>query len=898
MAGLVILGISIILQLGAAGLALRLIPVTRGRRAWLLISGALLFMAVRRVITLAIEYSQALPPAPGFLAEALVTLVISALMLGGIAGIAPLFLSITETNAALVWSEAKYRELVQNANSIIMRLDPAGRITFFNEFAQIFFGYTPEEILGRPALGAIVPETDGQGRDLAGFMRNMVANPERYPTSEHEIIRRNGEGGWVTWTHRAVRDEQGRLTEILCVGNDTTACKRAEHELLEQTWLLEAFFQHTITPLVILDKDFNYIRVNQAYARACRRDVSEFPGRNHFDLYPSPAKSVFKRVVATKVSHEAFAQPYIFPDQPERGVTYFNWTLVPILNSRGEVEFLVFVLQEVTEREQAMRALRESEEKYRLLVSNIPALVFKGYFDWSVDFFDDKVEVLTGYPKNDFDARFYKWSDLILAEDLPEAQRIFGEALKARKPYFRNYRIKSRDNQVIWIEERGRCIFDQEENLAYISGVFYDITKSKTTEEALRKSEEQLLQAQKMEAVGRLAGGVAHDFNNLLTGIIGFAELLLMELDSQDPHRREVEEIKKTGERAASLTRQLLAFSRKQILQPRKLKLNSVIMNMEKLLQRLIGEDIFLATNLQPDLGLIEADPFQVEQVIINLAVNARDALPNGGKLTLETANVELDDSYACRDVNFQPGSYVMMAVSDNGAGMDEETISHIFEPFFTTKGREHGTGLGLSTVYGIVIQSGGYIWVYSEPHWGTTFKIYLPRAAQNQEPVKISPEVATSFQGWETILLVEDEEVVRKMVSAALRQNGYRVLTAADPKEALAVCRRNPGSIHLLLTDVVMPHMSGRKLAERLTAHYPDLKVLYISGYPENAISHHGILTPGIAFLPKPFTPGTLSKRVRKVLDGPGPAHTLPKEKDREKPLEGADLQDLTKKH
>jgi len=395
-----------------------------------------------------------------------------------------------------------------------------------------------------------------------------------------------------------------------------------------------------------------------------------------------------------------------------------------------------------------------------------------------------------------------------------------------------------------------------------------------------------------MEAVGRLAGGVAHDFNNLLTGIIGYAELLQLRLDPQDPHRREVEEIRKAGERAASLTRQLLAFSRKQILQPKKLNLNTVVRDMEKLLQRLIGEDIYLVTNLEAGLGPVEADPGQIEQVIINLAVNARDAMPLGGKLTIETANVELDGAYGYRDINFLPGPYVMVAVSDNGEGMDEETMARIFEPFFTTKASSHGTGLGLSTVYGIVKQSGGYIWVYSEPKWGTTFKVYLPLATSGQEVEKSRPETTTYPQGWETVLLVEDEEVVRELTAAALKQYGYQVLVARDPEEALDICEKVESSIHLLLTDVVMPGMSGRQLAERLTARYQDLKVLYISGYAENAISHHGVLDPGIAFLAKPFTPNALVSRVRKVLDMPtgAPASISPGVKKRPRQMDDAE--------
>ena len=867
-----ILILSIALQGITAILALRLIPVTGRRLAWVLISVALLLMALRR----AVSYWQ--PEIAGLFLPAAITaewvaLATSVLLLLGIAWIAPLFRSIQRTNEALARSEARYRELVENANSIIMRLDPQGRITFFNEFAQTFFGYAEEEILGRSAVGTIVPHSDAQGRDLAAMMADLLAQPEQHPTGENENLRRHGDRAWVSWTYKAVRDEQGRLTEILCIGNDSTARKQAEEELLEKSWLLDAFFEHTIVPLVFMDRDFNYIRVNQAFARAAHRDVSEFPGKNHFDLYPSPAREVFAKTVASKTAYQTFGRPYTFPDHPEWGVTYWDWTLVPILNQQDEVEFLVLSLKNVTTRQKAAAALQESEEKYRLLVNNIPALVFKGYGDWTVDFFDHKIESLSGYRKEDFDSRTLKWSNLILPEDLRQAQQVVTEALKGDGSYKREYRIMAQDGKIIWIQERSQIICDSQGDFAYISGVFYDITHTKETEEALRQSQEQLLQAQKMEAVGRLAGGVAHDFNNLLTGIIGYAELLLLRGDPHDPQRREVEEIRKAGERAASLTRQLLAFSRKQILQPKKLSLNTVVRDMEKLLQRLIGEDIYLVTNLEAGLGSVEADPAQIEQVIINLAVNARDAMPNGGKLTIETANVELDGAYGYRDVNFQPGAYVMLAVSDNGEGMDEETMAHIFEPFFTTKGSNRGTGLGLSTVYGIVKQSGGYIWVYSEPKWGTTFKVYLPLATSPLEVEKSRPETNDLRQGWETILLVEDEKVVRELTCAALEQNGYQVITAASPKEALTICEGMEGTIHLLLTDVVMPGMSGRQLAERLTSRYPEMKVLYISGYAENAISHHGVLDPGIAFLAKPFTPKALAQRVRKVLDIPGGA-------------------------
>jgi CheY-like chemotaxis protein len=382
--------------------------------------------------------------------------------------------------------------------------------------------------------------------------------------------------------------------------------------------------------------------------------------------------------------------------------------------------------------------------------------------------------------------------------------------------------------------------------------------------------EQQFRQAQKMEAVGRLAGGVAHDFNNLLTVISGNADLLLEDLAPEDPHRRDVEEMRKAAESAASLTRQLLAFSRQQVLKPRVLDVNAVLAGAEKLLKRLIGEEIQLVALLGSDLGRVKADPGQLEQVVMNLAVNARDAMPNGGKLTLETANVDLDDTYLQGHPVAKPGPYVMLAVSDTGVGMDEHTKARIFEPFFTTKETGKGTGLGLATVYGIVKQSQGFIWVYSEPQHGTTFKIYLPRVDQPAERVQDVVPAGESLQGTETILIVEDTAGVRAAAGTVLKRRGYTVLEAPDGAAALRRAAEHRGPIALLLTDVVMPGMSGRDLARQLGAVRPDLRVLFMSGYTDDAIVRHGVLEPGVMYLQKPFTPDSLGRKVREALDSP----------------------------
>jgi two-component system, cell cycle sensor histidine kinase and response regulator CckA len=382
-----------------------------------------------------------------------------------------------------------------------------------------------------------------------------------------------------------------------------------------------------------------------------------------------------------------------------------------------------------------------------------------------------------------------------------------------------------------------------------------------------RELEEQLRQAQKMEAVGRLAGGVAHDFNNLLTVINGYSDITIGRLPAEDPLRLHIEEVRKAGERAAGLTRQLLAFSRKQVLRPEVIDLNEVVREMEKMLRRLIGEDIVLRVALGPGLGSVKADPGQVEQVLMNLAVNARDAMPRGGKLTIGTENVHLDEGYAAHHVSVAPGHYVMLAVSDTGSGMDEETRARIFEPFFTTKEKGKGTGLGLSTVYGIVKQSGGHIWVYSEAGRGTTFKIYLPRVDAGAWEHRPAAESAEGLTGTETILLAEDDELVRNMTRIILSGYGYRVLAAENGAAAISIFESTEEPIHLLLTDVVMPGLSGRELADRLTRLRPETKVLYMSGYTDDAIVHHGVLEEGVNFLQKPFTPDALARRVREML-------------------------------
>jgi nitrogen-specific signal transduction histidine kinase/FixJ family two-component response regulator len=409
-----------------------------------------------------------------------------------------------------------------------------------------------------------------------------------------------------------------------------------------------------------------------------------------------------------------------------------------------------------------------------------------------------------------------------------------------------------------------REIRDASGHLVCRQAEHVDVTERHSLEQQLRVS-------QKLEAIGSLAGGIAHDFNNLLSVIMCCTEFAIARLPDDDRAKEELLEAKKAGARAVALTRQLLAFSRKQVLQPVVLNLNEIATGVEKMLRRILGEDIDYVQVLAPDLGMVRADPGQIEQVFMNLVVNARDAMPNGGKLTIETSNVDFDEEYAARHLGVKPVPYVHFAVSDTGFGMDAVTQTRIFEPFFTTKEKGKGTGLGLSTVYGIVKQSGGHVWVYSEPGQGTTFRIYLPRDISAGTTVTGSrlAAVADRPTGTETILVVEDEEAVREVAGRILHEAGYTVLTAASPDDALVTCAANQGDIHLLLTDVVMPQMSGRVLAENLALARPGMKVLYMSGYTDGAIVHHGTLDPGTNFIAKPFGAADLRRKVREVLDG-----------------------------
>jgi two-component system, cell cycle sensor histidine kinase and response regulator CckA len=755
--------------------------------------------------------------------------------------------------------QERFRLSFDNANIGMCLVDLEGRLMRVNPKMCKILGYTQKELENMTINDITHPE------DLnisPTFIRQAVSGEVFHAELENRYFHKQGHIVWAKVSCSIVRDSQGTPLYFISHVQDISEQKIAEQSMRESEKRYRAVFENTGTAMIIVDEDMTLSMVNSEFEMLSGYSKDQLEGKTRWTEFVAPEDLDRMQRYHTERRENGNKNPreYEFRFRDRLGI--IKHMLVNVGMIQG-TKMSVASLTDITRRIKTEEALQESEKKYRLLVNNLSSIVYRGFKDFSVEFFDNKIESLTGYSKDEFNSKRMKWSDVIVEEDRKTAREEIARALKTTgRSYVREYRIKTKPENILWIQERGHIICNENGDIDYISGVFFDITQTKRLESELR-------QAQKMEAIGTLASGVAHDFNNFLSVIFGNADLLLMDLNKDHPFYAGIWEIRKAGAGAASLTRQLLTFSRKQAIHLEIMNLNDVIQTITKMLALLIGENIELQTFLDPDLKLVEVDFGQMEQVLINLSVNARDAMPTGGKLTVETKNLDLDEFFfKIHGVEGDPGSYVMLRVCDTGIGMEEEILFHIFDPFFTTKGIERGTGLGLSTVYGIVKQNNGYIFVDSKPGKGSAFDIYLPAVRKEKKPAGSEMVAKDSLAGSETILVVEDEMTLRKLTSRILGRYGYRVLQASNGDEALTVSHNHDGPIHLVLTDVIMPGISVQEMAKKIQFRRKESRILFTSGYMDDTISQQGVLKSGINLLQKPYTPEGLARKVREMLD------------------------------
>jgi two-component system cell cycle sensor histidine kinase/response regulator CckA len=764
------------------------------------------------------------------------------------------------TTQALRENEESYRKLIEQSPDAVL-VHRRGRIIFANGICAVLFGASRvDELFGKQYLDLVHPEDRG---GVEQRIEKYMHDPAFVRRNETKFLRLDGTAVHLEVAARSVIYRGEAAIQVIC--RDVSQRKHSEYRLQRSEASLAAAqrmahlgsFEYDLTDLKDLDK------APVQWSDEVFRIFGYEPGQIE------PSRPVFLRAVhphdrdrlqyllAEAIKERRSYRPdyrVIRPDGTER-IVHGEAEIIYDANT-GKPLRVVGIVQDITQRKQ-------SEERIRRLaqaVEHSRELIAMGDREGRVTFANRAFLQTLGYSEEEVIGKPFSMT-VLSRKNRPGLEEEMRRAILENREWKGECLHRRKDGSDFPVYLSVGPLTDSAGSVIGSMGIAQDVTERK-------KLEEQFRQAQKMEAVGRLSGGIAHDFNNLLGVIIGYSELVEERLSENDGLRRKVTEIKKAGQRAASLTRQLLAFSRQQVLEPRVLALNTVVVDIEKMLRRLIGEDIELATVLAPNLANVKADRGQMEQVIMNLVVNARDAMPHGGKIIIETKNIEVDETYAHQHGHVSPGEFVMLAVTDTGVGMDTETQSHIFEPFFTTKELGKGTGLGLATVYGVVKQSSGFIWVYSEPGHGTTFKILLPRVEKPVQETERNPNTDGQQRGSETILLVEDDAALRELTLTLLAQQGYTVLAAANGHEALNIAQDRPqGQIHLLLTDVVMPGMSGPQVADELSVTHPDMKVLFTSGYTEFAVGHEQIARAGRFLLQKPFTQRELTSKVREVL-------------------------------
>ncbi len=766
------------------------------------------------------------------------------------------------TESALQASDSLFREAFESSGVGMAVMAPGGRIVRVNGALCRFLGHGERRLVGRNYSELVHPDHLQQTERT---IRQLCAGEIRSQQMEQRYLHAEGRTVWGLLTISLVRDAAGLPLHVVSQVQDITEQKRSDDILRRSELRYRRVVETAYEGVWTIDRDARTDYVNGRMAEMLGYVADDMLGRSMFDFMDDDARLEAARNFQRR--QQGVVEVHEFRLQRKDGSPLWTQMSVnPILDPGGGFAGALAMVTDITERKRVELALRESEARYRGLVEQSPDAILV-HCDGEIVFANATAALLFRAGTSES----FIGTNLLDLLHPGYRERIRGRVERADPV---GTVLPPLDETVVRLDG---TVFDAELSGTIIAWqgrcakqvVIRDITERRRSEAAVRTLEEQFRHSQKMEAVGQLAGGIAHDFNNLLTVINTYRDFLLEELDETNPLRGDVVEIQRAGGRAASLTRQLLAFSRKQVLRPKSLDLKLVVADLEPMLRRLIGEHIRIIVRNGPRLAAVNADPGQIEQVLVNLAVNARDAMPDGGTLLIETANVELDETYSAQHPAVVPGAYVMLVVSDTGSGMDESTRRRIFEPFFTTKEVGKGTGLGLSTVYGIVKQSNGYIWCYSEPLQGTAFKVYLPCAGGPGMEQSDPGRMQASPAGAEVILLVEDEEQVRALARRILERHGYTVLEARDGSDALRIAGRYAGEIDALVTDVVMPELAGHQVFQTLIRSRPNLRVLYVSGYTAYDNQRRGLVGTDVAFLQKPFTAASLARAVRAVLDG-----------------------------
>ncbi|MCE5265682.1 MAG: PAS domain S-box protein [Deltaproteobacteria bacterium] len=759
-------------------------------------------------------------------------------------------------------SEERYRILTENIKDVVWVLDAESmRFRYVSPSVEKLLGYTPEEMVAKQVIRAVTLEAGSFvvgliRRRLEGFLSGKVP-PGKFYTNEIEQTCKDGSTVWTEVVTSFYMNPKNHRVEVLGVTRDITARRRAEDDYrMLFGEMLDGFALHEI----ICDQegnpvDYRFLAINPAFEGLTGLKAEEIVGRTILEVIPGIEGfwiSTYGRVALT--GEPAYFESYSAELKKHFEVTAF----------RPAPHQFACIFKDISKRKQAEEALRDSEERHRRIVEGMSDAVLLRSGGTIIYANPAAVGLFRANRPEDLIGKPYL--EMVHPDDRAvSAERIRRNVNEHWVAAPREHRVLALDGQAVPVESTGLTISYRGETQVF--GVFRDITSRKQEEAERTNLQNQLLQARKMESVGRLAGGVAHDFNNMLGVILGHAEMAIGKAEKGQPLVSNLLEIRKAAERSAGLTRQLLAFARKQMVSPRVLDLNEVVAGMLKMLQRLIGEEIHLAWLPGAELWPVQIDPSQIDQILVNLSVNARDAIGGVGRVAIETKNVRLDEAYCVDHEGMVPGEYVMLTVGDDGCGMDKEIQGKLFEPFFTTKEVGKGTGLGLATVYGIVKQNNGFVDVESEPGRGTTFRIYLPRHIGQSELIGLEGVTKAVTAGRETVLVVEDEPALLELSKSVLERQGYRVLAAGTPGEAIRLAGEHAGEIHLLLTDVVMPEMDGRNLAKNMLSLYPNLKRLFMSGYTADVIAHRGVLDEGASFIQKPFSIKELAAKVREAL-------------------------------